>query len=98
MSRVELLYFPGCPHVEAARTQLRRAFERAGLPPEWTELDVTDPGAPVALRGYGSPSILVDGVDVLGAPPGDATACRLYVGTDLPGAPPLEALLRALEK
>lgn len=24
--RVDLLHFPGCPHVEGARAQLRRAF------------------------------------------------------------------------
>lgn len=96
--RIDLLYFQGCPHVDAARTQLGRALAQAGLPSEWNELDVRDASTPPALRGYGSPSILIDGVDVLGAPPGDALACRFYVGSDLPGAPPLEALLRALNQ
>ncbi|MDP1821762.1 MAG: hypothetical protein Q8L48_00900 [Archangium sp.] len=96
MRRVELLFFPECPHLGAARTQLRRAFERAGLEPEWTEHDVTLPDGPAAFHGYGSPTILVDGADVTGAPRGDGASCRLYVGTELPGAPPLEDLVRAL--
>lgn len=86
--RVELLFFPGCPHVDAARAQLRAALEAVGLPAEWSESD--------DARGYGSPSILVDGVDVLGALPGAGTSCRLYRGTELPGAPSLAAIVRAL--
>lgn len=96
MPRIELLFFPGCPHLEAARAQLRRALARTGLPAEWDEHDVTDAATAPALRGYGSPSILIDGVDVVGAPPGEGVACRLYSGSEVPGAPPLEALLRAL--
>jgi hypothetical protein len=88
MPRVELLFFPGCPHIEAARTQLRRALEAAGLPAQWEEHDETD--------GYGSPTILVNGVDVMNEPRGDGASCRLYAGTELPGAPPLKDVVRAL--
>ena len=90
MPRVELLFFPGCPHIAAARQQLRAAFARSGLPEDWTERDDT--------QGYGSPTILVDGVDVMGATPGDGAACRLYLGTEIPGAPPLQDLVRALRR
>lgn len=86
--RVELLFFPGCPHIDAARTQLRKALELAGREASWTEHDVT--------RGYGSPTILVDGRDVMGEPPGDGASCRLYAGTEISGAPPLKNLLGAL--
>lgn len=88
MPRVELLFFPGCPHLDAARAQLKAAFEKAGLPANWTERDDT--------RGYGSPTILVDGREVMGVPPGDGAACRLYLGTEVPGAPPLQQLVHAL--
>jgi hypothetical protein len=88
MPRVDLLFFPGCPHLEAARTQLKAAFTRLDLPASWTERD--------DAQGYGSPTILVNGVDVMGASPGNDASCRLYVGTEVPGAPPLQALLRAL--
>ena len=96
MRRVELLFFPGCPHIDAARTQLSRALGLAGLPARWIEHDVTLASTPAALRGYGSPTILIDGADVMGAPPGDGAACRFYFGTEVPGAPPLKDLVGAL--
>jgi hypothetical protein len=86
--RVELLFFPGCPHIDGARTQLTTALAQVGLPASWTERD--------DAQGYGSPTILVNGVDVMGALPGHDASCRLYVGTEVPGAPPLAALLSAL--
>jgi hypothetical protein len=88
MPHVELLYFTGCPHIEAARTQLRAALEAAGLPAEWTECD--------DARGYGSPSILINGVDVLGAVPQAGNSCRVYRGSEVAGAPPLAPIVRAL--
>lgn len=96
MARVELLYFPECPNVLAAREQLRRAFEACGSSPNWIEVDVSAEGAPVYARGYGSPSVLVDGKDVTGSSPGGGSACRIYVGTDMRGVPPLESIIAAL--
>jgi mercuric ion transport protein len=93
---VELLYFAGCPNVPAAREQLRRAFRTIGVAPEWTEIDVADDAAPAHTRGYGSPSILVNGQDVTGAAPGDGSSCRVYVGSDVRGVPPVEAIVSAL--
>lgn len=98
MRTVELLFFPGCPHVEAARAQLRRAMERAGLEPVWTEHDVSSPAAPPHTRGFGSPTVLVDGADVTGTAPSSSTACRLYLGSEVAGAPPLEAIVAALRR
>ena len=95
MPVVELLYFPGCPHVVAAREQLRRAFTAAGLAASWTEHDVTA-DAPAHVRGYGSPTILVDGCDVAGAGPVEGASCRVYAGSEVSGAPPLEAIVAAL--
>jgi mercuric ion transport protein len=93
---VELLFLPGCPHVSAARDQLRRAFAQVGLTPDWTERDITSPDAPVHVGGFGSPTILIDGRDVAGRSPGSGQACRVYRGSDLPGAPPLDDIVRAL--
>lgn len=96
MPAVELLFFAGCPHVEAARAQLRRAFELRGETPTWREVDVSAPDAPAHAQGWGSPTVLVDGRDVLGAAPTAGLGCRLYPGSERPGAPPLAALLAAL--
>lgn len=74
---IELVYFAGCPHVEAARTALRAALEVAGLPAAWREWDQAQPGVPERVMGYGSPTVLVDGMDITGnAPENVGLACR----------------------
>lgn len=88
---VELVYFGGCPHVEAAREVLRAALEAAGLPPEWREWDQEAAEAPERVQRYGSPTILVGGKDVLkGAPGVGGRACRVD------GLPSAEAVWRVL--
>jgi hypothetical protein len=67
-----------------------------GVEPSWSEVDVTAEGAPAYSQGYGSPSVLVDGHEVTGTATGSATSCRLYLGSDLPGAPPLDVIVAAL--
>ena len=94
---VQLLYFPGCPHVEGARRLLQQAVSSLERAPEVTEIDVTDPSTPEHLRNWGSPTILVDGTDVaFGSPSGPS--CRLYAGSESPGVPPLALLQTALAR
>jgi hypothetical protein len=98
MPIVELLFFPDCPNVPAARELLTRAMVQAGLRPLWTEHDVTSPDAPEYTRGFGSPTILVDKNDVTGsAPLTEGSSCRIYVGSEVRGVPPLESVLEALQ-
>ena len=94
--RVELLYFPGCPNIDPARVQLQRALIEVGLPAQWTEHDVNADDAPPHTRGYGSPTILIDGHDVSGGSPAEGTTCRLYPDSEVRGVPPLAAVLTAL--
>jgi len=77
MATVELVYDRGCPNVGEARARLTKALVDAGLAPRWSEHMIGD-GAPAHARGYGSPTILIDGRDVSGAGPGDEASCRLY--------------------
>lgn len=93
MPRVDVIYFEGCPHVEAARVHLERAFAMVGLPPTWQEHDLGSPGMPPDLRRYGSPTILVDGRDVVSEEQADAVCCRVY-GSD--GVPPVASIAQAL--
>lgn len=78
MPTVELVYDGSCPNVAAARAQLLRAFVQVGLTPKWSEFLIGDPATPRHARGYGSPSVLVDGLDVSRAAPGAEASCRLY--------------------
>ena len=97
MATIQLLYFPGCPHVDAARKQLSQALSTLVNPPHVTEVDVTDPSTPLHLRLWGSPTILIDGADVaLGAPTG--RSCRIYPGSEIDGVPPLAMIEAALRR
>ncbi len=88
---VELVYFKGCPRVEAARQALRAALGAMGFAPEWEEWDQESPQAPARVQGYGSPTVLVGGQDVRGESGGaGGRACRAD------GPPSIEEIRRAL--
>ena len=69
--KIELLHVSDCPHVDTARALLRECL---------TELQL-DVAIEDKEGAYPSPAILVDGVDVMGAPAFMAAACRLDVPT-----------------
>ena len=71
MIRVELLLVPGCPHVDAARRLLQSCLSEVGIQPRIEERE----GA------YPSPTILINGEDVMGRPPSMEASCRLDVPT-----------------
>lgn len=98
MRCTELIYFTGCPNVDAARAQLRLALVEAGLAPLWVEYQTDDPSLPEYARGFGSPTILVDGRDVAGGVAGSAVACRLYRDDagGRAGVPSLSSIVSAL--
>ncbi len=76
---VEVLFSGGCPHAAEALALVRRCLARLGLPDEL-----------VAREGdYPSPTVRVNGRDVMGAPPAWESGCRLDLPTE-------ERVLRAL--
>jgi mercuric ion transport protein len=96
MASVELIYDADCPHVAAARRQIRAACARVGLEPRWSE-HLRDEAPPTA-RGYGSPTILIDGRDVANEQPIGERACRVYPSSEggLAGVPSVDAIASAL--
>lgn len=78
--RVELLFWEGCPSHPRALADLRAALDAAGLDPRAVEVrEVADQAAAERERFPGSPTIRIDGRDVVD--PGDepaALACRVY--------------------
>jgi hypothetical protein len=100
-TRVELVYDRDCPNVDTARVVLRRAFAEIGVAPAWEEWDLNARDSPSYIRGYGSPTILVNGQDVAGAKPtARAACCRLYSSDDggLRGVPPVTQIVAAMRK
>ena len=95
MMEVDFVYDTDCPNVELARGRLRQAFDSLGLAPAWNEVVIGSPRAPRHTRGYGSPTVLVDGRDVTGATPSAEVCCRVYEGGDR--APALDAIREALD-
>ncbi len=94
---VVLICDDACPNVALARSNLLAAFALVGLAPEWSEHRIGDPEAPAYTRGYGSPTILVDGEDVAGVQPGSNACCRVYAApTQLERAPSIELIAAAL--
>lgn len=96
MPHIELVYDRECPNVTHARANLLRAFVRANLTPRWSEYLHDD--APPHARGFGSPTILVDGRDVAGVSAGAEECCRVYTteGGTLAGVPAVAAIAAAL--
>src|SRR5262249_5581173 len=64
--RVQLLTFAGCQNAEVVRETLRSALASTGIAVPVEEVDTNAPETPERLRGWGSPTILIDGVDVEG--------------------------------
>lgn len=88
--RIDLLYFEGCPHAEAAREHIREALVSLASAVVWNEWDTAADSTPEHLRGYASPTVLVNGIDVQRKLPTSGAGCA--VG----GGPTLEAVRAAL--
>jgi hypothetical protein len=97
---VELVYDAACPHIEPARTNIRGALAVVGVHLTWIEWDRASIDTPHDRRQLASPTVLVNGRDVVGDDTmlADASACRVYLdaGELLSGAPPMRAIADAI--
>jgi hypothetical protein len=69
--KIELLHVPGCANLENARQLLSSTLSELGLDEQIEEEE----------GSYPSPTILVDGRDVMGRPEATGASCRLDVPT-----------------
>jgi hypothetical protein len=98
---VEFVYDKDCPNVPQARATLLRAFAAAGIPAKWTEWELSDAATPDRARGFGSPTVLVDGRDIAGVLPIEGLkCCRLYESADglRSVSPPEGLIIQGLEQ
>ena len=82
-SRVEILYFEGCPNHEGTRGLVERIAAEVGVDAEISLVEVADHAAAMELQFRGSPTVRVDGRDV--EPGADERqdfvfSCRIYRG------------------
>ena len=81
---VELLWWEGCPSTDRALGELRAALEELNLPDEVAMREIGTDQEAEAARFTGSPTILINGVELmeaLGRGAGDEPAglnCRVY--------------------
>jgi hypothetical protein len=78
--RVELLWWDGCPSYPETLSDLRRVLGEEGLDAEVEQVEVESDEQARSERFPGSPTIRIDGEDLL--PPPDAEpfslTCRVY--------------------
>jgi hypothetical protein len=79
--KVELFWWEGCPSHPEALEQLKRVLREEGVDPETVDqVEVVSDEQAERERFFGSPTIRIDGEDVV--PPGEGApvglSCRVY--------------------
>ena len=88
---VELVYFSSCPNADPARDNIRAALAEVGAASEWVEWDLEGADTPDRCKAFGSPTVLINGRDVLGARgTGVGLSCRAE------GAPSVPQIVEAI--
>jgi hypothetical protein len=77
---VELLYWEGCPSHPEALDQLRRVLDEEGVAASVRLLEIASDEQARAERFPGSPTVRIDGEDVIRPPEGEpfSLTCRVY--------------------
>ena len=103
--RVELLATPDCPHLERAEEVARQALAndgRFGDSPQIDRVYISDLDTAAGLGFHGSPTLRIDGRDVVPPPAGEEfhLGCRLYRQPDgsLDGVIPATAIVAEVER
>lgn len=99
--KVEILYVPDCPNLSLAIARVQEALAAANIQAEIREVVVRDNSDAFRLNFPGSPTIRVNGRDVEPTASGEqhvGLQCRLYSGTQNPGAPDRESIVHALRE
>lgn len=97
-TKVEVLFFEGCPHHREAVDLAREVVAEIAPDLQVEEVEVLDNEQAEELRFLGSPTIRVNGADIepdAASRKQYALACRMYGGS---GVPPRELLEGALER
>lgn len=98
--QIDFIWDSDCPNAEAARQNLEAAIAATDIWTDVREWRTGDPNTPEKYRRYGSPTILIEGRDLLGKNgSGEHRCCRLYPSGDggLATAPSTEYICSKLE-
>lgn len=96
---IEVLYFKDCPNHPATTQRVREAIKQAGVHADVWERELAPEDDAAKLKFLGSPTVLVDGVDVEPAArcrTDFGFSCRKYFGGA--GVPPVEMIVAAIRE
>ena len=62
--KIHLLYFSECPNWKKAQENLCAASNRLGKKLEWEEVNLESSDCPQSWRGFPSPTILINRIDI----------------------------------
>ena len=96
--KVEVLYFPDCPHYSTAVNTVRETLEQEGVLAEIVAVEVRGSAAAQQLRFLVSPSIRIDGRDIEVAARDSrefGVSCRTYVAHGRRAGTPPQEWIRA---
>ena len=91
---IEFLYFDGCPNTPALRKTLEAALTQTSG--SFTAVDLAQLPDDDIRRGYGSPTILINGHELFAMPEPESPSmsCRIYAG----GLPNTDTLIAQLSE
>lgn len=92
--KIDLIYDIHCPNIQATREVLKKTLLQKGFTPYWKEWERNSEKTPESFRRWGSPTLLINGRDILGASPSIANSCRIYQSG---GVPSEKEILNAIE-
>ena len=99
--KIEILYFDGCPSHELADRRVREVLEEMAVDAELVRINVKDQATAIEVRFPGSPTVRINGEDVVPVPSGEphSMRCRVYpASTGFEGAPNKAEIRAAIEK
>jgi hypothetical protein len=97
--KIEVLYVAECPSHPAAVKMVKDVLSEVGVATEIQEVVVEDEGMAKALRFRGSPTVRINGRDVIveaHAAQDFGLSCRLYPGSKHVVLPPAEMIRQAV--
>ena len=94
---LQFLSFPSCPNTPQLRQRLTKALAELGIDLKVTEVNLLELAKDDPRLCYGAPTVLVNGVDLMGRSPSDQPAlrCRIYADGKLPSRQELVRRLQA---
>lgn len=97
--KVQVLYVAECPTLPTALKLVKEVLSSEGVSAEIQQVLICDERMADELRFSGSPTIRINGQDVVGETQNAqrfALCCRLYSGSNHVGLPPVEKIRAAV--